>query len=290
MRIGIQIGIPDRAGNALQAQVDLFRWRCSLCGCGQVYPFERSRSARRQGRGAAEGHTGLMSEHAHGTEPVFDEDFWNERYRSSRQVWSGNPNPQLVAEVAGRSPGRALDMGCGEGADAIWLARSGWSVVAADISSVAVERGEQHAREADPAAPARIEWRQADLLARPPEPGSFDLVSAQFMQLPPEPRTRLFTALAAAVRVGGMLLVVGHHPSDLATGVARPPVPELLYTSDEIAELLDHSWTVEVSEARPRLASTPDGVEVTIHDAVLVATRQPLTSLAACPPASARPT
>lgn len=215
-----------------------------------------------------------MSEHAHGTGPVFDEDFWNERYRSSGQVWSGNPNPQLVAEVAGRAPGRALDVGCGEGADAIWLARNGWAVVAADISSVAVERGEQHARDTDPVAAARIEWRQADLLAQPPEPGSFDLVSVQFMQLPPEPRMRLFTALAASVRAGGTLLVVGHHPSDLATGVARPPMPERFYSSQEIAGLLDDSWSVQVSEARPRPASTPDGAGVTIHDAVLVATRR----------------
>jgi len=204
---------------------------------------------------------------------MFDEGFWNERYRSSPQVWSGNPNPQLVAEVAGRSPGRVLDVGCGEGADAIWLAQHGWTVVATDISSVAVERGEQHARDTDPAAAARIEWRQADLLALPPEPGSFDLVSAQFMQLPPEPRARLFASLAASVRAGGTLLVVGHHPSDLGTGVARPPMPELFYSSDEVAGLLDDSWTIEVSEARPRSASTPDGVEVTIHDAVLVATR-----------------
>ncbi len=214
-----------------------------------------------------------MSEHAHGAVPMFDEGFWNERYRSSPQVWSGNPNPQLVAEVAGRSPGRVLDVGCGEGADAIWLAQHGWTVVATDISSVAVERGEQHARDTDPAAAARIEWRQADLLALPPEAGSFDLVSAQFMQLPPEPRARLFASLAASVRAGGTLLVVGHHPSDLGTGVARPPMPELFYSSDEVAGLLDDSWTVEVSEARPRSASTPDGVEVTIHDAVLVATR-----------------
>ncbi len=214
-----------------------------------------------------------MSEHAHGAVPMFDEGFWNERYRSSPQVWSGNPNPQLVAEVAGRSPGRVLDVGCGEGADAIWLAQHGWTVVATDISSVAVERGEQHARDTDPAAAARIEWRQADLLALPPEAGSFDLVSAQFMQLPPEPRARLFASLAASVRAGGTLLVVGHHPSDLGTGVARPPMPELFYSSDEVAGLLDDSWTIEVSEARPRSASTPDGVEVTIHDAVLVATR-----------------
>jgi SAM-dependent methyltransferase len=215
-----------------------------------------------------------MSEHAHDAGPVFDEGFWNERYRSSQRVWSGNPNPQLVAEAADISPGRALDVGCGEGADAIWLARKGWAVVAADISSVAIERGEQHARDTDPAASARIEWRQADLLTQPPEPGSFDLVSVQFMQLPPEPRTRLFSALAASVRAGGTLLIVGHHPSDLTTGVPRPPMPELFYSSDEIAGLLDGSWTVEASEARPRQASTPEGVEVTIHDAVLVATRR----------------
>jgi SAM-dependent methyltransferase len=227
---------------------------------------------------ALAGHTGQMHEHAHGTEPVFDAGFWNDRYRSARQVWSGNPNPQLVTEVTGQPPGRALDSGCGEGADAIWLARNGWTVVAADISSVAVERGAQHARDADPAASARIEWRQVDLLARPPEAGSFDLVSVQFMQLPPQPRAGLFTALAAAVRPGGRLLVVGHHPTDLATGVARPPMPELFYTADEIAGLLDDSWQVDVSEARPRPALTPEGAEVTIHDAVLVATRRTGTS------------
>jgi hypothetical protein len=218
------------------------------------------------------GDTEQMSEQAHGTDPVFGEGFWDERYRSARRLWSGNPNPQLVAEVAGRPAGRALDAGCGECADAIWLAGRGWTVLAADISGVALERAVQHARDTDPAAVARIECRQVDLLARPPEPGCFDLVSAQFLQLPLQPRTRLFTALAAAVR---QLLVVGHHPSDLATGVPRPPMPELFYTPDEIAGLLDGSWMVETCEARPRPASTPDGAEVTIHDTVLVATRPP---------------
>jgi SAM-dependent methyltransferase len=216
-----------------------------------------------------------MSEHGHGTDHPFGQDFWDERYRSAHRVWSGDPNPQLVAEVAGRAPGRALDVGSGEGADAIWLARHGWTVVGADISGVALERAAQHARDTAPEAAARIEWRQVDLLATPPEPGSFDLVSAQFMQLPPEPRNRLFTALMASVRPGGTLLVVGHHPSDLTTGVPRPPMPEVFYSPDEIAALLDDSWTVEVSEARPRPASTPDGAEVTVHDTVLVATRPP---------------
>jgi SAM-dependent methyltransferase len=218
-----------------------------------------------------------MSEHKHDTEFVQNEGFWNDRYRSSPHVWSGNPNPQLVAEIADMQPGRALDVGCGEGADAIWLARRGWAVVATDISSVALERAAQHAGDYDPTASARIEWRQADLLVHPPEPDAFDLVSAQFMHLPPEPRTRLFTALAGSVREGGTLLVVGHHPSDLATGVPRPAMPDLFYAADEVAGLLDSSWAVVINDARPRVATTPDHVEVTIHDAVLLATRRTVT-------------
>ncbi|MDQ1468008.1 MAG: hypothetical protein QOH10_2423, partial [Actinomycetota bacterium] len=188
-------------------------------------------------------------------------------------MWSGRPNGRLVSEVADLTPGLALDVGCGEGADAIWLARRGWDVVATDIASVALARGAQHAHDCDPAASAHIEWRQADLLVHPPEPDAFDLVSAQFMQLPSAPRDRLFTALAASVRFGGTLLVVGHHPSDLATGVPRPPMPDLFYTADDVAQLLDDSWTIIVNEARTRPATTPDGVDVTIHDTVLRAVR-----------------
>ncbi len=212
-------------------------------------------------------------EHEQDIDPPFDEDSWNERYRSSPHLWSGNPNPQLVAEVAGLTPGRALDVGCGEGADAIWLARHGWDVMATDISSVALERAARHAADSDAAISARIEWKQVDLLVRAPAPDSFDLVSAQFMQLPPGPRARLFSSLAASVRVGGSLLVVGHHPSDLATGVRRPRRPDRFSTADDIAGLLDASWSVVVHEARPRPAATPDGDPATVHDAVLLATR-----------------
>jgi hypothetical protein len=91
--------------------------------------------------------------------------------------------------------------------------------------------------------------------------------------LPPETRVPLFAALAAAVRDGGMLLIVGHHPSDLEAGVPRPPMPELFYTPEEIARPLDGSWTVRTCAARPRRATIPDGAEVTIHDTVLAAVR-----------------
>src|SRR6202453_4941537 len=214
--------------------------------------------------------------HHHDAEPAHDEAFWNERYETSERIWSGNPNSQLVAEVDGLVPGRALDVGCGEGADAIWLAQRGWSVVATDISGVALGRAAEHVRETDAAAAARIEWRHADPLGDTDalERDAFDLVSAQFMQLAPDPRARLFAALAASVRAGGVLLVVGHHPSDMTSGVHRPPQPERFYSADDIAGLLDDSWTIVVSEARPRSVTTHEGAEVTIHDAVLLAVRK----------------
>jgi 2-polyprenyl-3-methyl-5-hydroxy-6-metoxy-1,4-benzoquinol methylase len=212
-------------------------------------------------------------EHQRHTDPAHEE-FWNERYQSSARIWSGNPNPQLVAEVSGLAPGRALDVGCGEGADAIWLARQGWDVVATDISSVAIERATLHARETDPAAAARVEWRHVDLLSDAPERAAFDLVSAQFMQLAPEPRAQLFAVLAASVRARGALLVVGHHPSDMTSGVQRPPEPERFYSADDIAGLLDEdSWTIVVNESRPRSVTTPEGADATLHDAVFLAIR-----------------
>ena len=217
-------------------------------------------------------------EHQHGHGQIDDdlvtEESWNNRYRASEHIWSGHPNPQLVAEVSGLEPGRALDVGCGEGADAIWLAEQGWNVVATDISSVALERATRHAESLDPQVANRIEWRRVDLFVDPPEPEAFDLVSAQFMQLPPEPRAEFFTALAASTRAGGMLLVVGHHPSDMTSGVPRPPTPDRFYTADDIAGLLGSSWDIVVNEARSRTVTTPEGSPAVIHDAVLVARRR----------------
>ncbi|MGH2346278.1 MAG: SAM-dependent methyltransferase [Chloroflexota bacterium] len=211
-----------------------------------------------------------------GVDPrAFDDSsvFWDERYRSADALWSGQPNPQLVTEAADLAPGTALDAGCGEGEDALWLAACGWQVTAVDISTVALERGAAHARAIGMDVAERITWLQADLTNWVPAAASYDLVSAQFLHLPREPRDALFRRLAAAVAPGGSLLIVGHHPSDLQI-IPRPLSPDRFFTAPDIAALLDpHGWDIVVSAARDRGAADPAGRPVIIHDAVLRARR-----------------
>jgi thioredoxin reductase/SAM-dependent methyltransferase len=199
------------------------------------------------------------------------EEGWDERYRSHpTAIWSGNPNPGLLAAAAELPPGRALDVGCGEGADALWLAENGWQVDAADISSVALGRAAAHGRERN----LEVNWMHADLLASPPEAGAYDLVNAQFLHLPRKERQELYAALAEAVRPGGTLLIVAHHPSDLATSVRRPHLPEMFFTPEElVAELDPARWQIVVADTRPRTATDGEGVTVTVHDTLLQARR-----------------
>lgn len=205
----------------------------------------------------------------------FGKDFWEERYAGHTRVWSGRPNPQLVAETGDLAPGTALDAGCGEGADALWLASRGWRVTAADFAATALRRAREHAESFDADAARRIDWLEADLTGWAPPEERFDLVSSQFVHLAGA-REAFFRRLAAAVAPGGTLLVVGHHPSDLETTVGRPPLPELFFTAEEVAACLDPGrWDVLVAEARPRPATDPDGNEATVHDSVLRARRRP---------------
>ncbi len=204
----------------------------------------------------------------------FDEAFWDDRYRAHTALWSGNPNPHLISEASPLAPGAALDVGCGEGADAIWLARRGWQVTAVDLSTVALERAAAHAAEAGPQIAGRIDWRHADITGWDPGTARYDLVSAQYLHLPPDARAALFRRLAAAVRPGGTLLIVGHHPSDLQTTVPRPQMPERLFTGDDIVACLDPgAWDIVTNAAAPRPAADADGRTVSVHDTVLRARR-----------------
>jgi SAM-dependent methyltransferase len=208
-----------------------------------------------------------MSEH-------FDQAFWDARYASAPALWSGKPNPHLVAIAGNLAPGRALDAGAGEGADAIWLAVRGWRVTAVELSVVALERASAQADSLGDGVAGRIEWLHEDLMTWTPPAASFDLVSAQYLHVPAFPRRALFERLAAAVATGGALLIVGHHPSDLETSIPRPPMPELFFTGDEIAASLGQAqWEIVANTAAARTATDPHGREVTIHDTVLHARR-----------------
>jgi SAM-dependent methyltransferase len=175
----------------------------------------------------------------------------------------------LADEVEGLTPGAALDLGCGEGSDAVWLANRGWRVTAVDISQVALDRG----RAAD--TTGTVTWLQADLLAWRPPADAFDLVSAHFVHFLPAERKRLWLDLAQAVRPNGTLLIVGHHPSDLETTASRWPEPDFYYTADDVAAILDENqWEIITQEARPRQITDAEGRVVTIHDAILRARRR----------------
>jgi SAM-dependent methyltransferase len=206
---------------------------------------------------------------------LFSEAAWDERYRSRDALWSGKPNPHLVCEAAELPPGLALDAGAGEGADAIWLAGRGWRVTAVEISGIAIERAAAHAAASGEDIAGRIDWRHEDLTSWQPPAALFDLVTSHYMHLPDGPRSRMFASLAAAVAPAGMLLIVGHHPSDLQTTVPRPPLRELFYTGNDIEALLGAGeWDIVTNAAPGREATDPDGNAVTIHDTVFRARRR----------------
>lgn len=199
-----------------------------------------------------------------------DAQFWDDMYRSRDRVFSGAPNGVLVTQVADLPPGQALDVGCGEGADALWLARRGWQVTPVDISQLALQRSA--ATGAD--VTGRVAWTRGDPTTTPPPAGAFDLVSVHYFPLPHEPDHTALRGLLDAVAPGGTLLIAGHDLADLSPGHEHGFDPSDYYQPDEIARLLDHNWTVLVNETRPRSAPPPAGTNHT-HDAVLRAQRLP---------------
>ncbi|GAB3651644.1 class I SAM-dependent methyltransferase [Glycomyces tarimensis] len=197
-----------------------------------------------------------------------DAQYWDEKYAGRDRLFSGEPNGVLVTEIAGMPPGRALDVGCGEGGDALWLARRGWRVTAVDISRIALRRGA--AAGADVAD--RVTWTRADLTATPPPAGAFDLVTAQYFPLPTQPDHAALRGLLDAVAPGGTLLYAGHDPADMSAESRARYRPDDYYRPSDIAGLLDDGWIVHVDQTRPRTAPPPPGTEHA-HDTVLRAER-----------------
>jgi len=202
-------------------------------------------------------------------------EFWDERYSAHEPVWSGKVNQRLVEQTGHLTPGAALDIGCGEGGDAVWLARQGWTVTAVDVSAVVIEKARTQAATVLPAeVAARITWQPADMRSWQP-PAGFDLVSLQFVHLTVPLLTEAQARWAAAVVPGGTLLIVNHDPLDLQTTLHRPNIPGVMLAADEIVATLDPAlWHVEVAEPFPRPFTDPEGRSITIHDTVVRAVRR----------------
>ncbi|MDK1360019.1 class I SAM-dependent methyltransferase [Arthrobacter sp. zg-Y1219] len=196
------------------------------------------------------------------------QDFWDQRYAASDELWSGQPNAALVHEVRGLVPGRILDVGCGEGADALWLAEQGWDVTALDVSRVALDRA---ARQAERRG-VTVTWLHSGLVEAALPAASFDVVSAQYPALLRTGDNAAERALLNAVAPGGVLLAV-HHPLPTAAQASARGIDLDEYVGlADIRALLDGNWRIEVNEVRPRHVAAGAGAHHT-EDVVLRARR-----------------
>ena len=211
-------------------------------------------------------------DHSRDDEPMRDRgrESWERRYRSRPAIWSGQPNKPLLDEVEHlTTPGRALEVGCGEGADAVWLAGQGWLVTAVDLSSTALERARAHAQEAGVAQ--HIDFTDEDLTDLIAAHAPWNLVTSLYTH-PQEGGRWLVETLSPAVAPGGMLLVIGHHPSD-PHAATHEELQDVAFAAEDVSDALDRDlWEVSAT-LRERTTRVADGPERLWRDSVLVARR-----------------
>ena len=203
-------------------------------------------------------------------------DFWENRYADSERVWSGRVNATMSSLVEDLPAGHALDLGCGEGGDVLWLAARGWQATGVDISATAVARGTAQAEaqaERQALGQGRAQFIAAALPDGMPE-GPFDLICASFLHSPVAlDRRRILQTAAQRVALDGHLLVVSH--------ATAPPWSEHRHGPDEmptldgdLTALVPHeAWEVKVGELRERSATGPHGEDATLEDLVILAKR-----------------
>ena len=190
-------------------------------------------------------------------------DRWNERYEATDLLWSAEPNRFLPPQVEGLTPGRALDLACGEGRNAIWLAEQGWAVTAVDFSDVAIAKVRRIAEERE----VSVEFVTADVVGFETD-GSYGLVTIFYLQLIDSERARVLATAADALAPGGTLLFVGHDRDNLANGHGGPQDPAVLPVASEVvAELPD--LEVQRSGVVHRDVETDDGTVTAIDTFVL---------------------
>ena len=218
-----------------------------------------------QGHGHGHGHQLTEEEAASFFEPAG----WEERYASAESIWSGHPNAQLVAEASRLTPGTALDVGCGEGGDVVWLAQQGWRVTGADFSANGLARAARHAEEAGVAG--ATDWWQVDAREFAAGGRTFDLVTTHFLHPPDGGMAAVAARLCEAVAPGGHLLVVGHAPSEQFAQLSNAQ-HDAMFVAADLVPALPAGFEVLVVEQRPR-TMTREGVTFDVHDSTLLARR-----------------
>lgn len=196
-----------------------------------------------------------------------DQTAWDERYAGPELVWGAGPNCFVTEELAALEPGRALDLGTGEGRNAIWLAARGWQVTGVDFSAVGLARAAELARQRG----VDVGWVKADLLSYQPNRAGYDLVLIAYIQLPADELAALVRTAATALAPGGTLLAVGHDRDNLDRGFGGPQYPHVLWTAASVAAALD-GLTVQRAEQVRRHVQTAEGERVAI-DALVRAGR-----------------
>ena len=200
--------------------------------------------------------------------PGFAEADWDARYAQKELVWTAQPNRRFAAEAAGLPPGRALDLACGEGRNAVWLAESGWRVTGVDFSAVGLAK----ARDLAAARGVDVDWVHADLLAWEPEPRAFDLVAVIYLQVPHDELAVALGHASEALAPGGTLLVLGHDTTNLTDGHGGPRDASVLYTPEDVVAALP-GLVVERAEKVRRTVALDEGEAVAID--ALVRARRP---------------
>lgn len=200
---------------------------------------------------------------------------WDERYSQAEMVWGTPPNPVVVEYATSLPAGRALDLACGEGRHALWLATRGWRTTGVDFSSVAIEKARQIATQAPRSVRERLDYVVDDITSPDAldDPEGYDLVLMIFVHLDRAQRRALVSHVIDALKPEGILMILGHDTINLTQGVGGPPDSEILYTPDDLKDDLDRRLDVTVAERRHR-----DVEGRTAIDALLVARKPTLGS------------